>query len=98
MKKVLIIAALLFSATTQAEEVTAETCALVSQIAHKVMEARQSNVSMMNALDVMEGNALGVMLVKEAYSTPKYTTDSYKQNAINEFSNKYTAMCFKLVK
>lgn len=98
MRNLLIIATLLFSSATHANGPTAEQCKIVAQISKKVMEIRQGGISMIDAMDAMEGNKLGIMLVKDAYSTPSYKTESFKQNAINEFSNKYTAMCFKLVK
>ena len=89
--------------TSAAEELTAgdaEACKMVSQIAEKIMTARQVGVPMANAMDVMIdspgvlGNA-GKVLVEMAYEVPRFQTEEFQHREVVEFGNQAYSMCLR---
>lgn len=95
MKKVLLSVLILFAglSRSQAEEVTAmEYCNQIYKTAKSVMSARQEGVELINLAPHMQEEFWKEMLIS-AYSSPKYSTDEYKQEAKVEFANQYYLEC-----
>ena len=45
----------------------------------------------------LEGDNLSMLMVTEAYDTPAFHGETYKRQAVGEFSNKYYLTCVKVM-
>ena len=69
-------------------------CIIWGELAATIMELRQEGVNMGSAMSVTD-NELARMLVIAAYDTPRFSTESYKQQAIQDFANEVMMVCYK---
>lgn len=91
MKKLIIGTALLLSAFNLfAEEIN---CESIEKLARSVMEARQSGVSLKEIIKAADGLEVGEIIAKSAFGVSKYETSRYREDAVEEFANKYYLAC-----
>jgi hypothetical protein len=83
-----------------------EQCTEIELLANTIMTVRQAGVSMskiMKSINTVElisendilMNELGTTLIVEAYEMSRFSSESYKKRAIEDFSNKAFLTCFK---
>ena len=82
-------------------------CPSLEKLATSVMEARQANVPLGKAMDIVRGLPLGSgtgteaarasarAVVEMAYEQPRYDSEEYKHNAVVDFANKVSLMCYQ---
>ena len=77
-----------------------ENCKVITKAAETIMDGRQNGTSAADFYENIEKNVkdaqakkILMILVKEAYKTPKFSTAEYKLNAINEFKNECMVAC-----
>lgn len=73
-----------------------QTCKQIESMASVVMKARQYNVPASKMMELAE-NELRVAMIEEAFSEPLYSSEEYKQKAIQGFANKYYMQCWKVL-
>ena len=95
IKKLLLTAALLAVTSTAKADRVDDLCNLVSKNASKIMELRQSGTTMKEVLDLVKGSELFKRLTVEAYSKPKYLSDSDKVQATAAFGNSVRLVCLE---
>ena len=101
MKKLFLIIGLLVTSTfVQAED---DTCSGVSEFAKAVMSARQYGVSAIKLVKIAEeafgkDDALAIEMIDVAFSEPRYNTEEFKQEAIEEFTSMYFLECYKIMR
>lgn len=110
MKKFLVICILIISSNSHSKEVTKNqeaNCINAMSMAEAAMTVRQQGVALPTALENNEkmltsGNSthkeasLMKMILRDAYSKPKYSTEDYKTESINEFSKNYYLACMEV--
>lgn len=96
-----IIAASTFPATAQ--NALAELCPAIGQLAAAIMTQRQSGASMSelmntaNNLNAVEAvKELSRNTIIEAFGHPQYETQSYREQAVQEFRNKAELACYSV--
>ena len=98
MKKLIIGLAVALSFTTaQAEtkSTDAEICEAVSTLAESIMRSRQSGTSVVSVAKIVQDNKLAMMIVKEAYREPAYSSEPYRSQAVTDFGSKYYLQCLE---
>ena len=109
MKKILSLCFLIISFNSQAKEVTKDQeakCLGVMAMAEAAMAVRQNGLPLLKALENNEkmltnGDAtkdeisLMKIILRDAYSKPKYSTKEYQRESINEYSSKYYLACME---
>ena len=107
MKKILLLCFLAASFTSHAKEITREqetNCISAMAMAEAAMTVRQNGLPLFKALEnnekmLTDGNAtkeevsLMKIILRDVYSKPKYSTEKYQKEAINEYSSKYNLAC-----
>ena len=105
MKKLIVLISILVMVPWNASAdlfSTEDGCRQVAEIANIIMTARQGGVPMKVIVSAGEGRSAGerVLLIgmaSIAYNQPKYSTESYQQNAIIEFENLWYNRCMMKV-
>jgi Flp pilus assembly protein TadD len=107
MKKVLgiiaVLAIMLFSTSNSCGNEKQDLCLKsIGPLAASVMTARQKGIDISRLFSSFENEnydpsikQLLKSIVMDAYSTPKYSSPAYQQNAITEFQNRVTLECLK---
>ena len=75
-----------------------EFCGNLADAAGSIMDARQKGVPMHKLMPIInENEARDIMklIVVEAYESPIYSSDKYKDRAISEMSNRVYLTCLK---
>jgi hypothetical protein len=76
-----------------------KTCSRAAKVAERLMNARQSGVSLEDATDTLVSScpaSAGVRkLVMDAYSIPRFSSPEYQQRAIAEFRDGAHLACLK---
>lgn len=72
------------------------TCAAMSGLARKIMEARQSGAEMSAMLVAADGNEMARAMVMDAYSESLFQTESIRNRVIDEFANSTHLTCIKV--
>lgn len=85
---------LVATATPSIAQETKDPCIIWGELAATIMELRQEGVNMGSAMGVTD-NELARMLVIAAYETPRFSTEDYKQQAIQDFANEVMTICYK---
>lgn len=96
MKKLLLIPLLMtLPFTAQAQEI--DGCVALSTLAESIMSARQSNIDMVQVMEIANSDPniskVVVLLTKEAYSMPRFSTERIQQETIREFKNDVYLQC-----
>ena len=95
--------------TSHAKEITREqetNCISAMAMAEAAMTVRQNGLPLFKALEnnekmLTDGNAtkeevsLMKIILRDVYSKPKYSTEKYRKEAINEYSSKYYLSCME---
>jgi glucose-6-phosphate 1-dehydrogenase len=106
MKKILAIAALLFSTSALADKKQDNTslCKTFSSIAVQIMTARQEGVPLVDLLEIAaqgkskDLNVIAKKLVIAAYEEPRFKTPQNVQRTIDKFRDQVTLDCVKNAK
>ena len=69
-------------------------CIILGELAATIMELRQGGANMGDVISLSD-NELARMLVIEAYDTPRFSTEGYKQQAIADFANGVMVVCYR---
>ena len=92
MKKLSLAAVLALSVfSVQAEE--EDYCESIGELATVIMQNRQKGVDLSKMLALAKDNDGVKAIVLDAYNSPRYSTDTYKNDAISDFSNKWVLAC-----
>jgi hypothetical protein len=96
MKTIFLAAALLFTATAQAEDI----CAIVGKFAETTMQGRQTGVPMSHMMNYAETtkNELLKNLVIAAFSKPRFSSSEYQRAAVIDFRANAELNCYKIQK
>lgn len=106
MKKIILSAAVTIFLTLglafplKAETNIIEKCAIYGKLAEKAMTARQVGVPLQTMLDTVEDinsptGKLILAIILEAYDTPMYSTEEYKEKNIRRFADMWLLGCIK---
>ncbi len=76
---------------------TVELCAEFESIARQAMTLRQNDLPMSEAMQILGGKEPGALMVKEAYNSPYYNSQSLKEGQIRDFSNAVFSSCYEAV-
>jgi hypothetical protein len=87
---------ILSATTTYAQDSDTHPCIAYGETAAMVMEARQAGVPIGAIMEIDPSNSLFQAMIRDAYSTPRFSTDDYIQEAIQEFSTASTLFCFEI--
>ena len=89
-----IILALTLLATPLAAETEEHPCETLGGLAALIMEARQLGAPLSEMMRIAADNELLKALTITAYQSPRFSTDSYRQEAIKDFRNEIEVMCY----
>ena len=96
--KFIVLALTIASSAANANKL--ENCKVITKAAESIMDGRQNGTSAADFYENIEKNVkddqakkILMILVKEAYKTPKFSTAEYKLNAISEFKNECMVTC-----
>lgn len=96
-----LLAAFLWSASlpaaAQTESDYMELCREISTLAESIMSNRQSGTSIVQMMDIADGNGLAQSLVAAAYEEPRYSTPQYQAEAISDFRDQAYLECYRAV-
>lgn len=79
-------------------------CKMILSVAKSIMGARQAGVPIDESLEISNNIAkddaaffqkIGRLLVIDAYDQPKFTTEKYRTEQVNEFAAKHYISCMK---
>ena len=92
MKKLFLAVVLVLTVfSVQAEE--KHFCTSIGELATVVMQKRQEGIDLSKMLALAKDNDGVKAIVLDAYNSPRYSTDTYKNDAISHFSNKRVLAC-----
>ena len=96
--KFVVLAIAITSSAVNADQF--ETCKVITKAAESIMDGRQNGTNAEDFYERIEktvkdeqAKEILMILVKEAYKTPKFSTEEYKLNAVSEFKNKCMIAC-----
>jgi len=97
MKRYLLAILILLSIPTVsfAGEKWEEKCAVISNLAYVIMEARQNGAPMQKIMEKVVGTKIYERMVFEAYETPRFNTEEYQTDAENDFRDRWYLLCSK---
>lgn len=96
MKKLTLALFALLAAPATAQEMTPdELCATFATYAEVVMKARQGGVPLGQMLDTIDGEPVLRALLMVAYDQPRFSTESYQQDAISTFRDEVHLGCLQ---
>tara|TARA_R110002167_G_scaffold45515_6_gene136752 strand:+ start:3532 stop:3831 length:300 start_codon:yes stop_codon:yes gene_type:complete len=89
----LLIAALFLPALATADKSDFEICQSISKYAGMVMESRQLGVDMAKTYESVKDDPLMSGIVRDAYSSPQYTGDDFRERRIASFKSDWFLVC-----
>jgi hypothetical protein len=95
MKKLILAVALTLSASTVVAETAADKyayCESMAGLAESMMNVRQAGKSLSSMLAITTNEAFKPLLIN-AYQTPVFSTEKYKQDAINKHRDDVHTAC-----
>lgn len=77
-------------------------CTSISEMAKSTMDARQQEVSMAKLMAAMKSpdessNNFIYEVVKDAYKSPAYSSEEYRDKESRRFENKWFAFCLQIM-
>lgn len=98
MKKFTVVTALLAGLSfntfaTDEPSKPIDVCFALSELAESVMRARQLNTPIATVFKIANGSKSMIILAKDAYKRPLYSSDEYKLDAINSFGSDVFLEC-----
>lgn len=98
MKTLLILAALSATVPVTANDLAPETsimvCSAFGQLAEVVMEHRQMELPLTEALAIAGDNGAARAIVMDAYVTASFRTLENQERAVREFRNRIETICY----
>lgn len=70
-----------------------DNCAPVAKLANTIMKARQSGMSVVQAMEIAKENEGVQAIVRLAYMEPRYSSDLYRENAATDFETEVYLIC-----
>lgn len=88
------ILALTLLATPLAAETEVDRCKLIGGIAAQIMESRQLGIPLSDTMNIVNDIDILKTMTITAYQSPRFSSDSYRQEAIKDFRNEVEVMCY----
>ena len=98
MAKILSIVAIGLISTSAYANGNIEICQEVGNLAETTMEVRQSEVSIVEVIQSIQGSALAESIVKDAYRLPAMRSPDNKITQVKKFRNKWELTCLQSLK
>lgn len=97
MKKSIIAALFVIAASTTMADESLEYCTSIGTLAETVMAFRQAGVTAMDMHNTLGKSAspLTASIIEAAFEEPKFSTESYRREAISEFVSIWFMACMK---
>lgn len=102
MKNIIVlVSAIALSAYSSASD-EVEVCTQMSELAGAVMRARQVGLPAADLAKHFKDNyeesdnslyKLSIVMITDAFEVPRYSTQSYRDDSINDFKNEYFIEC-----
>lgn len=92
---IIVLGVLLISISLQAKEDWRASCKVYAKLAYETMDARQSGISMVDMIEAAEGQSSIEQVITAAYEVPRYSTERYREQAIQDFTDKVYLGCVK---
>lgn len=89
------VLALLVASTVPAWADDGDPCVAQSSLAAQIMEAHQVGVPLTQLMEVLAENELGRIMARAAYSSPRYSSPSVRQQAIDDFRDRMALLCYE---
>lgn len=94
MNKLLITVSLAMSLSVSASNERNELCKDIGGLAKSIMQARQSGAPAHDLIEILgDDNESLRAIVIDAYSTPMFSTDEFKNREVTKFMNKWYLGC-----
>lgn len=99
MKIFLMALMLLFATAAYAEDSPADICEKWAELAGKLMEFRQMGGSMAEIIGKsgMADDSIYRQMVIKAYKTPRFGSEGYRREAVQDFANEIYLGCFEVM-
>ncbi|KAB2700031.1 hypothetical protein F9K79_03730 [Ochrobactrum sp. Kaboul] len=101
MKRIFLIAAILFSTSAAQAENADKVCKRWGDLAAKIMQLRQLETPMSRVIEIAvddEKDSISRQIVTQAYEQPAYSTKMHQVRAVDSFRNRIELACFKSAK
>lgn len=72
-----------------------ELCREIGTLAESIMTNRQNGTSIVQMMDIADGNGLAQSLVVAAYEEPRFSTPRYQAESISDFRDRAYLECFR---
>lgn len=97
MKKFIVAALFVTSATAAMADDSHEYCTSIGTLAEVVMAYRQSGITAMDMHNTLGKSAspLTASIIEAAFNEPRFSTESYRREAISEFVSTWFMACMK---
>lgn len=82
-------------ARAQTQEEKLLFCKEISELAETIMTNRQAGISMVQMIEVADGNKMASALVVAAYEQPRYSTEAVQARTIGDFRDEAYLACFQ---
>lgn len=71
-------------------------CQNVADMAKVVMEAHQAGMAMGKTLEILNGGELATMMIKDAYSRPRFRSEDNKLDSVGRFRDEWHLACLNI--
>ena len=96
--KTLIAALALMMALSAPAQAEQSVCEKIAGLAESIMDARQSGVSVVDAMGTSGGSAMIERMIIEAYEAHRYKAEIWQTGEIADFRDKWFLYCYKSMK
>ena len=98
MTRIITALAVALAVSGQAQAQNSEKCKKIGAIAESIMKARQRGIPISKLMEVSEENAGGSLrpVILFAYERPRYNSEEYQQEEIEDFRNRIELQCYKV--
>jgi len=97
MKTLIATLALMMAPSTPAQAEQAS-CEQIAELAESIMDARQSGLSVVDAMGASGGSAMIERMIIEAYESHRYKAEIWQTGEIADFRDKWFLYCYKSMK
>lgn len=80
--------------TTPLTAETEDPCPVLGELSGVIMENRQAGTPISKMMSVSPDNDLVTAIILQAYQQPRYSTEKYRQRAIDDFANTVMTACY----
>lgn len=92
------LVAIMIAAPAAATDEGQATCDEISALAEAIMTARQSGVSLGQAMSIADGNGGVEEMVIKAWEIPRYSTAQVQRREIEDFRDQWHLVCVRLMR